>query len=108
MTSDLTIDYYEKNANSFVNGTLDVDFTDIQDRFLAHIPEGGLILDFGCGSGRDTKCFIGKGFKVDAIDGSENLCKIASENTGIPVKHYKIVSVNDTIIISRKICKLVG
>lgn len=42
--------------------------------------------DFGCGSGRDTKYFLSKGFGVDAIDGSEELCKIASEYTGIQVK----------------------
>jgi hypothetical protein len=30
-----TIDYYENNAAAFVNGTLDVKFADIQDRFLS-------------------------------------------------------------------------
>lgn len=47
---------------------------------------GGKILDFGCGSGRDTKYFLSKGYDVDAIDGSKELCKIASEYTSIPVK----------------------
>ena len=36
-----TIDYYENNAVAFVNGTLDVKFADIQDRFLSFLPEGG-------------------------------------------------------------------
>ncbi|MDY3796155.1 MAG: class I SAM-dependent methyltransferase, partial [Agathobacter sp.] len=44
------------------------------------------ILDFGCGSGRDTKYFLEAGLRVDAIDGSKELCKIASEYTGIEVK----------------------
>lgn len=57
-----TIDYYENNAAAFVNGTLDVKFADIQDRFLSFLPEGGVILDFGCGSGRDTKYFLNRGF----------------------------------------------
>ena len=48
---------------------------------------GNKILDFGCGSGRDTKCFIGAGYDVDAIDGSLELCKSASVYTGIQVKH---------------------
>ena len=82
-----TIEYYENNAESFSQATLNVDFSDVQDRFASLIPEGAFILDFGCGSGRDTKYFLGRGFKVDAIDGSENLCKIASENTGIEVRN---------------------
>ena len=87
MNSNQTIDYYEKNADSFVAGTISVDFTEIQDRFLSFLPADGFILDFGCGSGRDTKYFLEKGFNVDAVDGSEALCKMASENTGITVKH---------------------
>ena len=45
------------------------------------------ILDFGCGSGRDTKYFLEHDFKVEAMDGSEELCKAASKFTGITVKH---------------------
>lgn len=82
-----TIDFYEKNAEVFSEGTLDVDFAPVQDRFAALLPERGLILDMGCGSGRDTKYFLSKGFKVDAIDGSEQLCRIAAVNTGIAVRH---------------------
>ena len=44
------------------------------------------ILDLGCGSGRDTKYFLEHGYRVDAIDGSAELCALASEYTGIPVK----------------------
>ena len=56
---------------------------------LKLLKEGDLILDFGCGSGRDTKYFIEKekNMKVDAIDGSVELCKIAQKYTGINVRH---------------------
>lgn len=81
-----TIDYYENNADAFVAGTMKVDFSDVQKRFLSILPDGGTILDFGCGSGRDTKYFIDNGYKVDAIDGSEKLCEIASKYTGINVR----------------------
>ena len=43
-------------------------------------------LYFGCGSGRDIKYFLSQNFKVDEIDGSEELCRIASDYTGIKVK----------------------
>ena len=45
------------------------------------------VLDFGCGSGRDTKYFISKGYDVEATDGSEELCRIATDNTGIKARH---------------------
>ncbi len=83
---DKTIDYYNKNAQTFTAGTVDVSFCEVQDRFLDMLPEEAYILDFGCGSGRDTKYFLTKGYRVDAIDGSEELCKIASKTAGISVK----------------------
>ena len=81
-----TLDYYNKNAENFVLGTVFVDFKQTQDKFLNHLNLGDSILDFGCGSGRDTKYFLESGFQVDAIDGSSELCKIASEYTGLEVK----------------------
>ena len=83
---DKTIDYYNQNADAFASGTIDVEFTQVQDKFLSYLPTGAYILDFGCGSGRDTKYFLSKGFQVDATDGAEELCKIAGKTAGIPVK----------------------
>lgn len=82
-----TIDYYEKNANDFVSSTQRIDFHEIQDYFLSFIPKDGHILDFGCGAGRDTKYFLDRGFSVEAIDGSEEMCKVASAYAGIKVRH---------------------
>ena len=81
-----TIDYYNQNAETFVHGTVSVDFKEVQDKFL-RLLAGKRVLDFGCGSGRDTKYFIERGLDVVAIDGSEELCKSASAYTGIQVKH---------------------
>lgn len=81
-----TLNYYNTNAHSFVSSTLSVDFSQTQDKFLQLLPPAAAILDFGCGSGRDTKYFLDAGMKVDATDGSEELCRLASEYTGIPVR----------------------
>ena len=81
-----TIDYYNKNVQSFIDGTVSVDFTRIQNIFLELLPKDARILDFGCGSGRDTKYFLDCGYQVDAIDGSMELCRAVSEYTGIHVK----------------------
>ncbi len=82
-----TIQYYQQNAEQFSRETRSVDFSQNQDKFMNKLKKNDTILDFGCGSGRDTKCFLEHGFQVEAIDGSEELCRLAGEFTGIKVKH---------------------
>lgn len=82
-----TLDYYNENAKKYFKETVDVNFSETQNRFLKYLQRGDLILDFGCGSGRDSKYFLDQGYKVEAIDGSIDLCKLASEYTGIRVRH---------------------
>lgn len=83
---DKTLNYYNENAQSFVAGTVSVKFTEVQDKFLEKLNPDAYILDFGCGAGRDTKYFLSRGYQIDAIDGSEQLCRIASKYTGIKVR----------------------
>ena len=83
--SDKTLEYYNANAEKFVESTLSVDFSQVQREFLNLLMPGSYIFDFGCGSGRDTKYFLEHGYRVDAVDGSAELCRIASEFTGIQV-----------------------
>ena len=83
---DKTLKYYNENAQSFASGTVSVKFTKVQDKFLEKLNPDAYILDFGCGAGRDTKYFLSRGYQVDAVDGSEQLCRIASEYTGIKVR----------------------
>lgn len=84
--SNQTIEYYNRHHDLYIAGTLSADMSSTRSRFAAHLPEHARILDFGCGSGRDTKAFLEAGYLVDAIDGSEQLCGKASEYTGISVK----------------------
>ena len=83
---DQTLEYYEENGKAFVEGTLTADMKDARDRFLEKLPMHPYVLDFACGSGRDTKAFLQAGCRVDAVDGSETMCQKASEYTGISVK----------------------
>ena len=76
-----TISYYNQNAEEFVRNTINADMSAIREEFLMMIPRGGMILDLGCGSGRDSKSFIDSGYKVVMIDGSIELCKAAQELT---------------------------
>lgn len=90
-----TIDYYNKNANQFIDNTSKVDFESHQNLFLKKLSEGAYILDFGCGSGRDTKAFLDKGYAVIAVDGSKELCILASQYTGIDVKQMMFQELNE-------------
>ena len=73
-------------TESFASGTVSIKFTEVQDKFLEKLNPDAYILDFGCGAGRDTKYFLSRGYQIDAIDGSEQLCRIASKYTGIKVR----------------------
>ena len=83
---DDTLQYYDQHAKAYVDSTRDVEFSQTQERFLQYLEPGARILDFGCGSGRDTKYFRNRGFQVEAVDGSAEFVRIASEYTGINVR----------------------
>ena len=78
----LTLAYYNTLAVNFTERTQGVYFSVAQEEFSKYVPQGGTILDLGCGSGKDSKVFIDAGYKVTAMDGSEKLCKIASKFIG--------------------------
>ena len=82
-----TLDYYNNYADEFYKNTVNVEFATTQEHFLAKLKNGSNILDFGCGSGRDTRFFLEQGYSVEAVDGSKELCKLACKYTGIEVKN---------------------
>ena len=87
MSDAITLNYYNSNAAVFSETTKNVDFSEVQQIFTKHLSPDASILDFGCGSGRDTKYFMEHGYRVEATDGSEELCKLASSYTGVSVKY---------------------
>lgn len=91
-----TLDYYNQTANEFFESTVNADMGAQYSLFEKYLYKGSRILDCGCGSGRDSKHFIEKGFDVCAIDGSEELCKRASELTGLEVQNILFQNINFT------------
>lgn len=79
---DKTLDYYDRIAEAFAADTRDADVGELHELFLSHLPAGARILDLGCGSGRDSRLFLGKGYDVTAVDGSKEFCRIASDLIG--------------------------
>lgn len=82
-----TLDYYENNAEAFIDTTFNVSMGEVYQEFLPAIPEAGHILDAGCGSGRDALYFSKLGFQVSAFDGSAAIAALASQKTGLGVQH---------------------
>lgn len=91
----MTIKYYNDNAASFFAGTVDIDMSELHNKFIIYLPEGALILDAGCGSGRDSLAFQKYGFAVEAFDASETLVQKARELTGIDVQLKQFHEVNE-------------
>ncbi len=80
-----TLAWYAANRIRFFEDTVSADMSALHARFLAHVPAGGLILDAGCGSGRDSKAFLTQGFRVSLFDASAELASLASAHVGQPV-----------------------
>ncbi len=74
--------YYDQNAEEFFRDTVSVNMQVLYDRFLPRVADGGLILDAGCGSGRDTKAFLDAGYRVVAFDASPAIAALASKHVG--------------------------
>ena len=89
-----TIEYYNTHADRYSEITRNADMSDIYKRFEEHLKPGSRILDLGCGSGRDSKYFLDKGYKVVSLDASEAMCRKTQELTGKAAVHMRIEDMN--------------
>ena len=94
MKIDKTINYYNENAETFYQNTVDIDLEPFYEKFLRYIPDKGRILDVGCGSGRDSLYFINNGYDVTSIDASEEMVKLSSALTGQSTIHLRIEDID--------------
>ena len=74
-----TLDYYEHNADAFSKNTASADMLAILRSFVSMLPEGATVLDWGCGTGRDSRSMLDMGLSVVSTDASPAMCQIAKE-----------------------------
>jgi len=85
-----TIRYYDEHAEEYVGNTFGVDMGPLYQPFLELLPDGGSILDAGCGSGRDTRAFLDLGYRVTAIDASVKMVEATKRLTRQPVRQLTL------------------
>ncbi|MGB7803549.1 class I SAM-dependent methyltransferase [Buttiauxella sp.] len=90
----MTLNYYQNNAQTFFDGTVNVDMSSLYESFTRHLSPGARVLDAGCGSGRDAKAFHEMGYQVDAFDASSEMVALASQHTGLSVQQMTFSDVD--------------
>jgi SAM-dependent methyltransferase len=84
-----TLEYYDRRADEFWEGTRDHDVSQNIAALLQHI-EGAppfALLDFGCGPGRDLKVFAEFGHAVTGLEGAARFAEMARAYSGCEVWH---------------------
>ena len=89
---ETTLAYYRDNAREYTLETIGFDYHDhMRQRFLDLLAPNSLILDLGCGSGRDSRFFLDGGHRVIAVDAVSEIAACASQFLGksVPVRVQK-------------------
>jgi len=84
-----TIRFYDDHADEYVSGTVNVDMESLYRPFLSILPNSATVLDAGCGSGRDARAFLDRGYQVTAIDASAQMVKATTRLTGHPAEQLR-------------------
>ena len=95
ISQDTTLSWYRDNAIQYAEETRNSLVLDALWEFLSRMKEGGTILDYGSGSGRDSAFFLDKGFSVDSLDGSAEMKAQAERLFGIKVKLASFLSLEE-------------
>ncbi|MBU3805019.1 MAG: class I SAM-dependent methyltransferase [Candidatus Cellulosilyticum pullistercoris] len=90
--------YYNANATKFLEDTLGANMDTLYEAFTKRLPQKAVILDAGCGSGRDSLYFKNLGHFIIAMDASQEMCQFAGEYIGQSVllcrfqeMHFKVL-----------------
>jgi SAM-dependent methyltransferase len=85
--ADLTLDYYNRHAEDFWQGTRNHDISQNIAAMVQYIESERpfMILDFGCGPGRDLKAVTELGHLATCLEGAAHLAAVARAYSGCEV-----------------------
>src|SRR5690606_13252190 len=86
-----TMNYYDAKSQEFIDSTLSLDMSALYAQFEPHLNKDALILDLGCGPGRDLKYFNQK-YKAIGLEPSKTLATFARDYSGAEVIEADIQS----------------
>jgi SAM-dependent methyltransferase len=92
--TDRTVGHYDRSARSFEEATRDHDVSQNTAALLEAIegPPPFVILDLGCGPGRDLAFFRDRGHEAVGLDASERFVDMARAATGCEVLHQSFLA----------------
>jgi SAM-dependent methyltransferase len=85
--ANLTLQHYNRHAEEFWEGTRDHDVSQYIAALLRFIESEPpfMILDFGCGPGRDLKAFAERGHIAVGLEGASHTAAMARAHSGCEV-----------------------
>jgi SAM-dependent methyltransferase len=91
-----TLAYYDRHAQQFFDGTIEHDVSQNIGALTGAIRGGGsyIILDLGCGPGRDLKALRALGHHVIGVDGSQEFVAMARAYSGCQVWQQDFVKLD--------------
>lgn len=78
-------DYYHQNPQTYHQSTFSIDPAPFLTPLADRLPADSLVLDVGCGSGRDLLWMKSRGFQVMGLERSPGLAEIARRHAGCRV-----------------------
>ncbi|MGI6220252.1 MAG: class I SAM-dependent methyltransferase [Coriobacteriales bacterium] len=91
---DVTVGYYDREVDAFAANTAHADVSDLLSSFTSLLPPGAAVLDWGCGTGRDSRAMLDMGFAVTSIDASASMREKAAELFGVEVTRESFDDLN--------------
>ena len=79
------MDYYKENYKEYFDRTFLLDPSSFLAPVAERLSSGAMVLDVGCGSGRDLLWFKKKGFEVIGFERSAGLADLAREHSGVEI-----------------------
>ena len=83
MTDKKTISYYDASVDAYIDMVSRETPDDDLQSFIDTVPDGGTVLDLGCGPGNSAAMMQNAGLIADATDASAQMVRAARERFGV-------------------------